>query len=136
MRPSEFAPDVVRKAFFDREREKCFRCNMPLRWELRGSVYAGGWSAHHRKARGRTGSKDPMRGGIANCLILCGTGTTGCHGWVEKHRDVALEQGLLIPLNATTDEYRPERVRVRRLTGGWWLLTENGRAVEVERSGS
>jgi hypothetical protein len=126
-----FSPDVVRRAF-ERDGERCFRCRLALRWELRGAVYVGGWSAHHRKARGRGGSKDPMKSGIANCLILCGTGTTGCHGWVEKNRAVALEQGYLIPLNATTPEYEPAAVRIKRGGDSWWLLTENGRAVEVE----
>lgn len=132
MAGAAFSPDVVRRAFFDRDLERCFRCRRGLRWEMRGAVYAGGWSAHHRKARGRGGSSDPLRGGIANCLILCGTGTTGCHGWVERNRDRAIELGLLIPLNATTEEFRPERVRVQRLSGGWWLLTESGRAVEMD----
>jgi hypothetical protein len=127
----EFTPVTV-KAAWQREHGACFRCRMGLRFELRGAVYAGGWSAHHRKPRGRGGSRNPMVSSVANCLVLCGTGTTGCHGWVERNRSLALEQGYLIPLNATTPEYEPAAVRIRSASGGWWLLTENGRAVEVE----
>lgn len=32
----------------------------------------------------------------ANLVTLCGTGVTGCHGWVESHRAVAYEQGWLV----------------------------------------
>jgi hypothetical protein len=132
MAGAEFPAAVVRTAFFDRENGRCFRCRRLLRWEQRGAVYDGGWSAHHRKPRGRGRSRDVALSVIENCLIVCGTGTTGCHGWVEKHRDRAIEQGLLIPGLATTDEYAPARVRVQRLSGSWWLLTPRGTAVEVE----
>lgn len=32
----------------------------------------------------------------ANLLLLCGTGTTGCHGWIESNRTKALERGWLV----------------------------------------
>lgn len=32
----------------------------------------------------------------ANLVALCGSGTTGCHGWVESHRDAARALGLLV----------------------------------------
>jgi hypothetical protein len=130
MAVGEFTPATVRLVFFDRDRERCFRCLRPLQWHERGF----GWSLHHRRPRGMGGSKDPMVNSPANALTLCGhaTSPTGCHHWAEKNRDVAFELGYLIPGTARTDEYRPERVRVRRLSGGWWLLTVDGRAVEVE----
>lgn len=127
----DFTPQTVRTAFFDREKERCFLCRRPLVWERRGAA-VGGWSAHHRKPRGTGGTSDPRIGSIANCLILCGTGTTGCHGRIERNREVALRVGLLIPRNATTEEYAPAAVRVRRMDKTWWLLTESGRAVEVD----
>lgn len=125
---ADFTPRTVRVAFFDREKERCFRCRRPLRFEGRGFE----WSAHHRKPRGMGGAADPVRASIANCLVLCGSGTTGCHGWVEKERDVATAHGYLIPKNATTETFAPAAVRVRRWDGSWWLMTESGRAVEVE----
>lgn len=42
------------------------------------------------------GSKDPMMSSPANLLLLCGSGTEGCHGWVESHRTEAYESGLLV----------------------------------------
>ncbi len=128
MGAGDFTPAVVRKAFFDREREACFVCRRGLRWEGRGVE----WSAHHRKPRGAGGTADARIGSIANCLIVCGSGTTGCHGRIERNREIALRVGLLIPTNATTETFAPAAVRVRRLDKTWWLLTESGRAVEVE----
>ena len=128
MGAGDFTPQTVRYAFFVREQERCFVCRRALRFEDRGI----GWSAHHRKPRGMGSTSDPKIAGIANLLVVCGSGTTGCHGRIERNRDVSLAVGLLIPRNATTPEYEPTVVRVRRLDQSWWLLTDTGRAVEVE----
>lgn len=122
---AEFSPRQVRHMFFEREGQRCFYCRRWLSWALRGSVLAGGWSAHHRKGRHEHVT-------FADGLILCGTGTTGCHGVVTVRPSWANEFGLAIPRLATTDEYRPENVRVRDKAGRWFLLTLDGRAVEVE----
>jgi hypothetical protein len=42
------------------------------------------------------GSKDPALSEASNLLLLCGSGTEGCHGWVESNRAVALDDGLLV----------------------------------------
>lgn len=128
MGAGNFSPIVVRHAFYEREQEACFVCRRGLRWEGRGIE----WSAHHRKPKGAGGTSDHRIASIANCLIVCGSGTTGCHGRIERNREVALRVGLLIPTNATTEEFSPAAVRVRRSDGSWWLLTESGRAVEIE----
>lgn len=128
MSAGEFSPKVVRQAFFERDGERCFVCRKPLRWEERGT----GWSMHHRKPRGMGGTTDPRVSSIANALTVCGSGVTGCHGRIERNREIALRVGLLIPTNATTETFAPAAVRVRRLDKTWWLLTESGRAVEVE----
>jgi hypothetical protein len=128
MGAGDFTPQTVRHAFYVREKEACFLCRRPLRWEERGI----GWSAHHRKPRGMGGTSDPRVASISNCLIVCGSGTTGCHGRIERNREVALAVGLLIPKNATTESFAPAAVRVRRMDRSWWLLTESGRAVEVD----
>lgn len=128
MGAGDFTAATVRRAFFERERERCFRCRRPLRFEERGM----GWSAHHRRPRGAGGTSDPRVGSIANCLILCGSGTTGCHGWVETYRAMGRDYGYLIPLNVSLDMVAPAGVRVKREDGTWWLLTSSGLAVEVE----
>jgi hypothetical protein len=35
----------------------------------------------------------------ANLLWLCGSGTEGCHGWIESNRTVGYEDGLLLHRN-------------------------------------
>ena len=45
------------------------------------------------------GSKDPMMSSPANLILLCGSGTEGCHGWVESNRAVAYPDGLLLHRN-------------------------------------
>jgi hypothetical protein len=37
-----------------------------------------------------------MSNSPANILLLCGSGTEGCHGWVESNRADAYAQGLLL----------------------------------------
>ncbi len=32
----------------------------------------------------------------SNLVLLCGSGTTGCHGWVHAHPSEAHEQGLYL----------------------------------------
>lgn len=127
---AEFTPKQVRHMFFERELQACFYCRRQLAWELRGSMLGGGWSAHHRIDRGMGGSSAVMT--LAHGLILCGTGTTGCHGDVTEGKTRAIELGLSIPRNATRPEFAPDVVRVRDMSGRWWLLTLSGRAVEVE----
>lgn len=131
MAAGEFTAKTVRHAFFERERERCFRCRRSLRFEGRGFE----WSAHHRRPRQSGGVGRPDGdlarevSAITNCLILCGSGTTGCHGWVEKWRDIAEDIGYIVRRGINT----PTGTRIQRADGTWWLLTESGLAVEVER---
>lgn len=131
MAAGEFTPGTVRLVFFDRDGERCFLCRRPLRWEDRGI----GWSMHHRKPRGAGGVRGAAAERVAsaaNALTLCGSGTTGCHGWAEHFRAKAIELGILISRNAVGLAFDPTRVRVTRNDGTEWLLTDGGRAVEVE----
>lgn len=45
---------------------------------------------HHRQRR-NIGPEAAV-----NYLDLCGSGTTGCHGWIEHNRRVAYERGWLV----------------------------------------
>lgn len=131
MAAGEFTPGTVRLVFFERDGSACFLCRRPLRFEDRGF----GWSMHHRKPRGAGGVKGKAAAVIAspaNALTLCGSGTTGCHGWAEHFRAKAIELGILISRNAVGPSFAPTAVRVTRNDGTTWLLTDGGRAVEVE----
>ncbi|KTR95371.1 hypothetical protein NS220_06100 [Microbacterium testaceum] len=131
MAAGEFTAATVRRVFFERDGAACFLCRAPLRFEDRGI----GWSMHHRKPRGAGGVKGrgaEVFSSAANALTLCGSGTTGCHGEAEKNRDVALDRGVLISRLGRGPAFDPPQVRVQRNDKTWWLLTESGRAIEVE----
>lgn len=64
------------------------------------------------------GTSDPNIHDPANLVVLCGSGTTGCHGWVESHRERAIEQGWLVPRR---DPRQPGDVPVFA-EGQWWLI--------------
>lgn len=50
-------------------------------------------TAQHRRARGMGGTSDVAIGHPANGVPLCGSGTSGCHGWTEHHPADALLLG-------------------------------------------
>lgn len=125
MNPGDFAPKTVRLMFEIREDSSCFYCRRGLTWEGRGMS----WSAHHRKPRGTGGTRDTAIGRISNGIVLCGSGTTGCHGWVESHRAEASDAGLLMSRLGSDD---PVNVPVRRADGSWWWLTAWGSAVPYD----
>lgn len=87
----EFSAAVV-NLIWVRDRGRCARCNRTLVRERRGID----WSVHHRCPRSLGGTRRPWVGLAANGLLLCGTGTTGCHGWVESHRSDARAEGFLV----------------------------------------
>ena len=78
-----------------RSQGRCERC---------GKSESLRWSLHHRKPRGMGGSRDPMINSPANVILLCGSGTEGCHGWVESNRQECYESGLLVHRNDDPSE--------------------------------
>jgi len=103
----------VRSIVIDRASWTCEWCG--------GAPPTLGMSVHHRQPRGMGGSRKVHVNAPANLLLLCGSGTTGCHGWVESNRRTAVTWGLLVPrpgLPAVTPVfYRRER---------WVLLDDDG----------
>jgi hypothetical protein len=63
----------------ERDAYCCVRCG---RW-IKDRPY----SLQHRDARGMGGTSDPEINSPCALLVLCGTGTTGCHGEVEHYED-------------------------------------------------
>jgi hypothetical protein len=67
------------------------------------------------------GSRRADTNSPANLLMLCGSGTTGCHGWVEGHRAEARTAGLIV---SQWDD--PEAVPYRDGGGRIWILHADG----------
>lgn len=64
-----------------------------------------------------------MRHSPANIIELCGSGTTGCHGWAHAHPAEAERFGYIIP------SWRaPLSVPIRDWNGDWWWLLDDGTA--------
>lgn len=77
----EFSP-ATRRAIYARDLGRCARCSRAL---------GPGANAHHRKLRSRGGL-----GTLANGVLLCGSGTTGCHGWAHANVRAATDLGLIV----------------------------------------
>ena len=54
------------------------------------------YSIHHRIPRGMGGTDRPELNQPQNLLSLCGSGTTGCHGYIESNRTEAYEKGWIV----------------------------------------
>lgn len=105
---------------YARDGGACVPCGRPLRGE-RGV----GWSVHHRRPRRAGGDRRPEANLPANLMLTCGSGTTGCHGFIESNRATAIAYGWLLSANDI-----PAEVAVRT----WWgkvLLDDEGRWTEV-----
>ena len=92
----------------------CARCG--------ASLECTGGSRHHRKLRGHC--RKDERHTPANIVLLCGSGTTGCHGWVHAHPALAYEAGWLV--HSYED---PRKIPVRHRRYGVVLLADDGGTV-------
>ena len=81
-------PSGVRAAVLLRDGPYCARCARST-WDYPASV-------HHRRPRGMGGTRDPRSSDPRNLVSVCGSGVTGCHGWIESHRDQARAAGWLL----------------------------------------
>lgn len=110
-------PTGVRALVIHRDGPNCARCgvlvlNVPS-------------SLHHRKPRQMGGTRDPRINDPRNLIRVCGTGTTGCHEWIESHRDEAREKGWL--LRSLDDLSQP----LVTLYGTRIMLSADGRREDV-----
>jgi len=83
------ATPLVRMSVVMRGGGKCEICNK----SLNSVTYV---SLHHRKPRKMGGSKDMSLNEASNLMMICGSGTSGCHGYVESNREVSYENGWLV----------------------------------------
>ena len=73
------------------------------------------------------GSKNEMLHESANLIVLCGTGTSGCHGWVESNRAKARELGYLIQKLEAAEE-----IPFQDETGLWWKIHNSGHKTQLD----
>lgn len=111
--------DETRFAVLARGHYKCERC--------RQDFLALGVSIHHRRPRMMGGSKNQELHRPANLIALCGSGTSGCHGWVESHRVEARTFGYLIHKIESAEE-----IPFKDLNGDWWLIDNNGQKTQFD----
>ena len=87
-----------------------------------GSLTKGfGMSVHHRQPRGMASTKKLNSNSESNLPVVCGSGTTGCHGWIESNRSESYEKGYLVSYNKQSSEDTPIKLR-----DGWFYLTNEG----------
>lgn len=105
-------PRALRDLVAERDEYRCVYCG-------RHKAPAVPFSTHHRAPRGMGGS--PAANTAANVILLCGTGTTGCHGLMESNRAWATSLGYLVPSGIN-----PLAWRVYRPVLGWSQPTATG----------
>ena len=105
--------DATRAKVLRRAGGYCERCGQ--------SVANTPASVHHRRPRGMGGAKTPDIHTAANQVLLCGSGTTGCHGEIESNRERAIDEGWLVPRR---DPRQPIDVPVY-ISGDWYWVTDS-----------
>jgi hypothetical protein len=98
--------------------------------DLSTRIPQGDYSLQHRRARGMGGSKDPETNDPANLVLVCGSATTGCHGYIEQHREHAIRRGFNVP-----QRKRPTEVALQDWHGQWWFLEPDGTRLAVPPPG-
>lgn len=95
MKQPKQIPKRMRQALHERAEGRCEICNGPAD------------NAHHRKNRSVGGRHE-----LSNLMLLCGSGTVGCHGMVTRSPYYAESMGWRVP------SYKhPAGVPVRRYRG-------------------
>ena len=69
-------------AVCERDYWRCFRCGE--------NCFERPHSVHHRVLGNRRDNRH------SNLILLCGTGTTGCHGWVHNHPKLSRDEGWIV----------------------------------------
>jgi len=63
-----------------------------------------------------------------NLILVCGSGTTGCHGKIESFRDMSYRAGWLLKWGE-----EPEHHPFVDSSGRWWKIDNEGGKREVPR---
>lgn len=100
---------LAREIVYARSGGRCERCAL---------VPGTNW--HHRRAAGRIWTPE-------NGLHLCGSGTTGCHGWVTEHPTISKEWGWVVSNYAVPLDQPVVRF------GVWVMLHQDGGITRLAR---
>ena len=107
-------PKAVAAAVDRRDGEACVRCGLSLAW-LPGS-------RHHRQRRQVGGHR------VANLILLCGSGTTGCHGWVHANPQAARDNGWIVSAYVKNVELVPVKRWTPEFGLQWFCIDDAGAA--------
>jgi hypothetical protein len=113
----------VVEAVLERAQYSCEACGV-----LVGDRRGVDWSVQHRRPRGMGGTKRRGTNLPSNLMILCGSATTGCHGFAESNRESALAAGWLVS-QGKDPATAPVLVCKR-----WVLLTNEATYLEVSHA--
>jgi len=119
-RASRAVQEAARRIVRERDGHRCQMCGV--------SIVDQPSSIHHRRRRGMGGSALLER--ASNLVRLCGTGTTGCHGFVESQRTLATVRGWLL---GYLDD--PEATPLQ-CYDGWMLLDDQGSRIPYTGEGA
>lgn|SRR5690606_11338268 len=109
---------ATRRLVLERDGGACAWCG--------GVVGGGAYSLQHRRARGMGGTRRRDANSPANLVTVCGSATTGCHGWIESHPGEAERRGFRLRQLAD-----PVDVPVMYAGGAWFRLDHVGGLVSV-----
>lgn len=120
-RPRYTGPDdETRAVVMDRDLYRCTRCGQSIQ-----GISGVDFSLQHRDPRGMGGSRRVGINSPANLFLVDGSGTTGCHGYMESERTEAYEAGWLLRFSAD-----PYLTPVRTWRGLIWLTDDGGWSTE------
>lgn len=86
-----------------------------------GRTITDAYSLQHRRARAGGGSVEKATNLPSNLVLMCGTATTGCHGYVESHPFEASARGFRVRQG---DD--PAHVQIKTYSHGVCLLDDFG----------
>src|SRR5215475_530537 len=110
-RRRDTGPDrKTRAAVIIRDGYRCARCGQAC-----GPGTSAPYSIQHRKARGVGGGNE-----MSNLILLCGTGTTGCHGQCELRRGAEAWGGYWLPSYVDPRSYPVLYFDAADDEGGWF----------------
>ena len=115
--PAKPTPQV-RHDVIARDKSQCQWCGRVV------DTSAGWYSLQHRRARGMGGTSRPESNTAANLVLVHGTGTTGCHGDIERHPLTASAAGFRIQQHD-----KPYSLPVFGWAGFrrvWWVFDDDG----------